>query len=142
MKTLFLILAVSSAFGSIAAKAQAQSCQPADSVSVDMLAEIKQLMLPTKNSLRTKLQLPIADTSQITLVTDQAVCARGLVALDSLIHATNPDAPVNLPGRNLYVVSIGSYKGLVDPTASAGEWVPIYFFDDLWTYVSMVIGWG
>jgi hypothetical protein len=107
-----------------------------------MLAEIKRLMLPAKNGLRTKLQLPIADTSQITLVTDQAVCARGLVALDSLVHATNPDAAVDLPARNLYVVSIGTYKGVVDPTASAGEWIPIYFFDNLWSYVSIVVGWG
>jgi hypothetical protein len=106
-----------------------------------MLAEIKRLMA-TGSTLRTKLQLPSVDTSQITLVTDADICAAGLVALDSLVHATNPEAAATLPARDLYIVSIGNYKAVVDPNASAGEWLPIYFFDTLWAYVSTLIGWG
>lgn len=139
MKTRALSLALASLL--VANSAGAQSCMPADSLSTDMLAEIKRLMAPG-NVVRTTLQLPSVDTSQITLVTDDSVCAAGLVALDSLVHATNPDADASIPARNLYVVSIGGYKGIVDPDASAGEWLPIYFFDALWTYVSTVIGWG
>lgn len=139
MRIRFLNLAL---FGLLfAVPATAQSCRTADSLSTDLLAEIKALMA-AGNTVRTKLQLPSVDTSQITLVTDAGVCAAGLAALDSLVHATNPEAAANLPARDLYVVSIGDYKAVVDPNASAGEWLPIYFFDTLWAYVSVLIGWG
>lgn len=126
----------------IAVPAEGQSCLGADSLGSDVLAEVKQLMATGKTSLRNKLQLPSVDTSQVTLVTDANICAAGLVALDSLVHATNPDADPNIPARDLYVVSIGDYKAVIDPNASAGEWLPIYFFDTAWGYLSMLVGWG
>jgi hypothetical protein len=94
------------------------------------------------NTLRIKLQLPSVDTTQIALVTVDSVCAKALSALDSLIHATNPDAPTNIPARNLYVVSFGGYSAVVDPGTSMGEWLPLFFFDAAWVYVSVLVGWG
>jgi hypothetical protein len=119
----------------------AQSCQPADSLSSDMIDELNSLMAPTDTVVRGSLQLPSVATSQIALVTDQTVCMRAWQAVDSTVRATNPSAPANSAPRPLYVVTVGTYWAVVDPRAHVGEWFPMYFFDPAWKYLNMLGGW-
>lgn len=122
-------------------RTSAQSCMSADTLSADILAEVTALTTTSDSLLRTALQVPATTSSQISLVTDELVCARAWQALDSTVKATNPAALADAPPRRLYVVTVGSFRAVVDPDARVGEWFPMYFFDAAWTYVNMLLGW-
>jgi hypothetical protein len=97
--------------------------------------------MASNDTIRTTLGIPLASSSQINLVADENLCTISLRAVDSTVHATNPIAPTTIPTRPLYVVTVGSYYAVVDPTAMTGEWLPMYFFDAAWHYVNSLIGW-
>jgi hypothetical protein len=113
----------------------------ADTLSTDILNEVIAITTTSDSLLRTALEVPATTPSQIGLVTDEAICARAWRAVDSTVRATNPDALANATPRRLYVVTVGSFKAVVDPDAQVGEWFPMYFFDAAWTYVNMLLGW-
>ncbi len=136
-KVTILALLVISSFAQVAA---GQACHAADSVSTDILAELNGLMT-ADDTVRTSLQLPLATSSQIALITNETTCDRARQAVDSAVHATNPIAPATLPARPLYLASVGAYFAIVDPMAHTGEWHPMYFFDGNWNYVNSLIGW-
>jgi hypothetical protein len=118
-----------------------QSCKSADTLSVDIIDQVIALATTSDSVIRTSLQVPGTTTSQIALVTDQTICLQAWQAVDSTVKATNPNAPANSTPRALYVVTVGSYKAVVDPEAHVGEWFPMYFFDPDWNYVNMLVGW-
>jgi hypothetical protein len=136
MKTIIRQCVVAAFVLHIPALAQAQGCHGADDQSVRTISLINAIMVPKDTALRRKLQIPTVSPSQVILVTDSTVCTRGLAAVDSLIHATNPDAPNPIPTRNIYVITLGpSYYAMVD-LGKAGEWQPVLFFTSLWAYLS------
>lgn len=115
----------------------AQSCIAADTASVRIIATVQRIVTGTTKAAQTRamLHLPSLTASEVTLVTDEASCARGRQALDSLVHATNPDAPSVLPARALYVVKFGTYNALVDPTARTEGDYSLDLFDPNWAYL-------
>jgi hypothetical protein len=120
----------------------AQSCRPSDARSDRMIGTFNRLMTGNDkdNKTRISLQLPSVTTSQILIVTDSAVCARALQALDSVVHVTNPYAPANIQARPLYVIRIGSFIAVSDPNDRSDGRMIINFFDAAWTWLSN-LGW-
>jgi hypothetical protein len=116
----------------------AQSCLGPDTASVRIIATIRGIVTgggPKAAQSRAMLHLPKLTASEVTLVTDEASCVRARQALDSLVHATNPNAPSVLPGRALYVVKFGTYNGLVDPTVRTEGDFSLDLFDPNWAYL-------
>ncbi|MBA3646809.1 MAG: hypothetical protein H0W63_11620 [Gemmatimonadaceae bacterium] len=128
------------ALAAFAAPLGAQNCHGADSLSSDIITEINSLM-GTDDTVRTTLGIPAATPSQVALVSNETICAVARQAVDSTVHSTNPLAPATIPQRALYVVTVGVYYAIVDPTAMTGEWLSMYFFDANWNYVNSLIGW-
>lgn len=122
---------------------QAQSCHPSDSSSASMLEDLQQ-MADTGNAefraFRAKLHIPAVPAVQVALVSDDSMCVRARQALDSLIHATNPNAANPLPVRTLYVIRIGNVTAVNDPNSRAGEYSPIDFFDLQWSFLGTMLG--
>jgi hypothetical protein len=119
----------------------AQSCHAADSNSASMLHDLQQ-MADTGNTeypvVRAKLHIPVVPAAQVVLVSDDSTCTRARQALDSLIHATNPNAANPLPARPLYVIKVGSVTAVNDPNGRAGEYTPIDFFDPQWSFLGTI----
>ena len=139
MKKLFLLAIL---FGIAMPITQvAGQCKSADTLSADIIDQVIALATTSDSVIRVSLQVPGTTTSQVALVTDQTICLRAWQAVDSTVKATNPNAPVNSTQRPLYVVTVGSYRAVVDPLAHVGEWFPMYFFDAAWGYVNMLVGW-
>jgi hypothetical protein len=115
----------------------AQSCMAADTATVPLIATIQGIVTGTTKAAQTRamLHLPTLTASEVTLVTDEASCVRARQALDSLVHATNPNAPSILPARALYVVKFGTYNALVDPTVRTEGDFSLDLFDPNWAYL-------
>ena len=118
-------------------KLHAQSCLGPDTASVRIIATIRGIVTGGTKAAQSRamLHLPKLDASEVTLVTDEASCVRARQALDSLVHATNPNAPSVLPVRALYVVKFGTYNALVDPTVRTEGDFSLDLFDPNWAYL-------
>jgi hypothetical protein len=120
----------------------AQSCHAADSESASMLIDIRKIADTADASavlMRSKLHTPAVSAAQVILVTSDSVCVRARQALDSLIHASNPNAANPLPARALYVIRVGSVTAVRDANARAGEYSPIEFFDPQWSFLGTML---
>jgi len=119
---------------------RAQStCHVADRRSDHFIDVVKQIMGSDGAAARAHLGLPIVDSSQITLVSDPAICARAGQALDSLNHAANPGATIppvdTLP---LYVLKVGSSFAVADLNyPSAQHFDYLFFFGSLWQFLNV-----
>jgi hypothetical protein len=115
----------------------AQSCLGPDTASVRIIATIRGIVTGGTKAAQSRamLHLPKLTASEVTLVTDEASCTRARQAQDSLVHATNPNAPRVLPARAMYVVKFGTFNALVDPTnRMEGDFV-LDLFDPRWTHL-------
>jgi hypothetical protein len=121
-------------------KLDAQSCLGPDTASVRIIATIRGIVTggPKAAQSRAMLHLPKLAASEVTLVTDEISCVRARQALDSLVHATNPDAPRVLPARAMYVVKFGTFNALVDPTVRTEGDFTLDLFDPNWTYLGSI----
>lgn len=136
-------LLVALAVAAVPSLTMAQSCKAADSQSASMLIGLRQTADTADTEsvvLRSKLQIHAVPAAQVTLVSDDSTCARARQALDSVIHATNPNALNPLPARALYVMRVGSVTAVRDPAARAGEYSPIEFFDSRWSSLGTMLG--
>lgn len=131
---IFVVLVLYSANG------HAQNCKTADATSAAMISQLNEMMTGD-STIRVNLQLPVTNSSQIVFVSTDSVCLRARQALDSLTHATNPSSPSTIPARALYVISVGGYVAVADPTDGASGWLPMYIFDPLWSFLQSLIGW-
>lgn len=121
--TLLSIAVIS--LGADAGAQGSQKCRPADPRSSNMISGIKRFVSSTdpktvyqRDSI---MHLPVVSTSQISLVTDERVCAK---VVDAYLTVPNGYTPVNV-----YVVKMGS-KGYVayDPDRIAGEFTVVFVF--------------
>ena len=136
MKSVLLLIALA-ALALPTRKLDAQSCLGPDTASVRIIATIRGIVTGGTKAAQSRamLHLPKLTASEVTLVTDEASCVRARQAQDSLVHATNPDAPRVLPARAMYVVKFGTFNALVDPTnRMQGDFV-LDLFDPRWTYL-------
>jgi len=137
------VILVALAAAAVPRLAISQSCKTADSQSASMLIGLRKLADTTGTEyivLRSKLQTAAVSAAQVTLVSDDSTCARARQALDSLIHANNPNALNPLPPRALYVMRVGSVTAVRDPAGRAGEYSPILFLDYRWSFLGTMLG--
>lgn len=137
------IFVVTIASFAVAQPALAQACHASDARGQSMVLGLQRIADTAETSnvlVRSKIHTPAVPATQVALVTDDSVCARARQALDSLIHATNPNAANPLPARPLYVIRVGTVTAINDPSGSAGEYSPIAFFDPLWAFLGVVLG--
>ena len=118
-------------------KLEAQSCLGPDTASVRIIATIRAIVTGTTKAAQSRamLHLPKLSASEVTLVTDEASCVRAREAQDSLVHATNPNAPRVLPARPMYVVKFGTFNALVDPNNRMQGDSVLDLFDPNWAYL-------
>lgn len=93
----------------------AQSCLCVDTRSNEMIATVKRIVTgTTQGSVQTRamLNLPGLSASQVTLVANDSSCVRARQAEDSVIHATSPTAPAEIPARGPYVIKLGDYNAV------------------------------
>lgn len=114
-----------------------QSCKPQDALSANATAEIRRIAT-TDNAIRDTLRLPLLTSAQVVLVTDTAVCSRVRLALDSMITSTTPDA-INLGPRPIYAIRVGSFYAAINPGSRAGEFTPIFFFNDNLSFLRILL---
>lgn len=136
-----MLLLVSVAIATLPAHdLRAQSCIAPDTASARIIATIQRIVTGTTKAAQSRavLHIPSLTASQVTLVTDEVSCARARQAQDSLVHATNPNAPSSLPARALYVVKLGTYNALVDPGARTEGDAMLGFFDPNWAYLGSI----
>ncbi len=116
--------------------AQASSCGQGGGIAPNVAYEIRSMMTPV-NSVRDSLKLPLVSGSEVVVVSDTAVCNRVRQALDSMITATTPDA-INLGPRPIYAIRIGNHYAAINPRSQIGEFVPVFFFNERFTYLSLL----
>ena len=115
--------------------AQATKCRAADSLSANLINQLTLIATSTDSETvadRTTIyHVPALTASQITLVTDEKVCGKVIIAVAALPAKPTP--------ANLYVVKLGS-KGYAawDPAELAGEYRIVFIFDTKYVKVG---GW-
>ena len=114
-----------------------QSCRALDSLSANAAAEIRRIAT-TDNAIRDTLHLPLVTPDQVALVTDTAVCSQVRIALDSMIRSNTPDA-INLGPRAIYAIRVGTYYAAINPGSKAGEYIPIFFFNNSLAFLRILL---
>lgn len=112
-----------------------QTCHAADVNSAHFIQTLKAVMDTSHSVLRAKLNLPLVSPSQITLVTDPAICARAGLAADSIFKVWEPTATLDPTTDPIYVITIGTSFAVADlnnPDDSSFDWV--FVFGPLWEY--------
>ena len=107
--------------------AQTPACIPADTTSLALVSAINSIMTAS-NVVRVKVQIPIVPASEVSLIADEAVCAKARDALNTYIQATSPGAPNPMPARPLYVVRVGTYFATLDSSVGARRVESVGFF--------------
>jgi hypothetical protein len=124
----------------IGVSARAQStCHAADRRSDHFISVVNRMMGADRGPTRASIGLPLVDTSQVTLVSDPAICARAGQALDSLNHALRPEVAIPPPDTlPLYVLRVGSFYAVADLNyPSSNHYDFLFFFGALWQFLSM-----
>lgn len=114
-------LALAFSLGTAAtAQAQTSTCLPVDGYAANFRLSAQLLIRATDSvdvARRTRLQVPVIDTSKVAYVSDSKVCAALVNAINSYMRSTNLVARV-------YVLDLGNVYLVQDPNARAGEWTP------------------
>lgn len=127
---------VLAACGRGAAAQGSLKCRAADNHSANMISDIKRYMSATDArtvfNRDSVMRLPLVSSSQVSLQTDERICAKLVQAYNTL---PNPYSP-----PSLYVVKLGN-KGYVahDPDRKVGEFSVIFVFSTKYVRTG---GWG
>lgn len=118
-----------------ATSVQAQTTCHAYDTKGNHFRHVVQLMMTSESAaLRSTLAIPLVDSSQIVLVSDNRICARAGQALDSLATVWAPTSHGAHPSSGaLYVFNVGTSFGVVyvDPR---NKRTPVFFFNVAWAY--------
>ncbi len=122
-----------------AAGAQGYTCKPSDFYSDMMIRQINWSVADTAS--RRALGLPNVPSSQVTLATNNALCNRAGLALDSLANSQHPNDPPPPQGTAAYyVLTIGTYTGvsLLGLPPNKPGYAPLFLFDPIWKFVNII----
>lgn len=127
---------------SLSSSVQAQAtCKSADEMSNHFGKVLIQMMSADYAAGRAKLGLQQVDSTQITLVSDPAVCAQAGQALDSLSQSwtpASPPRPSSAPA--LYVFLVGSsYAVVYLPPDNEDDADFIFIFGSTWNYTGTAL---
>jgi hypothetical protein len=119
-----------------------QTCHRADVNSAHFIETLVAMMdtAAGRTSLRTTLNLPVVAASQITLVTDSAVCARAGQAADSVAKVWDPSMTLDATTDPLYVIKVGTSYAVADlNNVDDGHGDFVFIFGPLWEYRGIVL---
>lgn len=119
-----------------------QSCHKADVNSAHFIQTLVAMMdtAAARTALRTTLNLPVVTATQITLVTDSAVCARAGQAADSVAKVWEPSMTLDPTTDPLYVIKVGTSYAIADlNNVDDGETDFVFIFGPLWEYRGIVL---
>ena len=111
-------------------------CRPADDYSASMISNIQWYDTTTNAQAIYKrdsvMHLPVVNANQVSLVTDERICAKVIDAYTALPNGYTP--------ANLYVIKMGT-KGYVahDPSRKVGEFTVLFVFNTKYVRTG---GWG
>ena len=129
------VIAVST-FGASAAAQSSLKCRPADNYSAGLISNIQWYDTTTNAQAIYKrdsvMHLPVVNANQVSLVTDERICAKVVDAYTALPNGYTP--------ANLYVIKMGT-KGYVahDPSRKVGEFTVVFVFNTKYVRTG---GWG
>jgi hypothetical protein len=90
------------------------------------------------SALRNGLGLPLATSSEITLVSDSTICAHAGVAIDSVALDSDPTQMLSpASSAPLYVFRIGQAFGVFDGTVHNDHFAFMFFFGPVWEFLSI-----
>jgi len=131
----FLALALTAlAWNSLEAQSSS-TCRSLDADGLRFRSYVRQLVTTTDGSriqLRTSLGLSAMDSAQVTLVTDNATCARAAQGINTAQGTANL-------ARQLYVVKVGQLFAAQDPGNPSGEWWPTVTLDRKFKAIGVVL---
>lgn len=119
-----------------------QTCHTADVNSTHFIETLVAMMdtAAGRTALRTTLNLPVVAASQITLVTDSAVCARAGQAADSVASVWDPTLTLSPTTDPLYVIKVGTSYAVADlNNVDDGDGDFVFIFGPLWEYRGIVL---
>lgn len=137
--TRFITLAIALISVNRATGAQGYTCKPSDFYSAMMIRQINASIADTAS--RRVLGLPNVLSSQVTLATDNVLCNRAGLALDSLANSQHPNDPPPPQGTAVYyVLTIGTYTGvsLLGSPPNKPGYAPLFLFDPTWKFVNII----
>jgi hypothetical protein len=115
-------------------------CLPADTVFIPMRLEYFRNLVsstaPSDSTVRTRLGIPKAASSKVSLVTSRNTCVSAVNALNT--KRNEPNAV-----RLVWVFALGAGDYAVeDPQINnPGEWRPVYIYDRRFTFRNILYGW-
>lgn len=123
-------------FATMPAHAQtASTCRASDANAVRLLSYVRQLVTsadPVRVQVRDSLGLPATRSSNVSLVTDNRVCAE-------VAQGVNAATGTSGLTRQLYVLKVGSYYAAQDPDHPSGEWWPTVSLDKQFHVLGVVL---
>ena len=128
-------LATGAAISATALWHSAVACRPADSRSAATVSTLQSLAsssVPADVQLRDSLGISIRRASDVSLITKETTCQRGVTELNKLWQT--PTAQ-----RQVFVYKVGSDFGVEDPQAGSGDYRGVAFFSSKWVYKSLLV---
>ncbi len=110
-------------------------CRSVDEESGRLLGFVRELVTTADSQsagLRTKLGLVAMDSLNITLITDNKVCAKAVQGMNNALQTPNLI-------RRVDVVRVGTDFAVRDPDHPAGEWMPTMILDKKYAYKGEVL---
>lgn len=107
-------------------------CRPADALSARTITRFQTLVTSTdsiEKASRDSLKLAATTAGSVKLVTDSRTCQNALAAFN--VSEQTPAA-----SRLVYVIQIGKFYGVEDPTLTGGEYRAIHIYNSKWQYQS------
>jgi hypothetical protein len=84
-------------------------------------------------ALRATLGIPLTTLNQIGPVNDSPTCGKVASAINSTLST-----PKKI--RSIHLLRVGTTYAAMDPAERAGEWRPIFFFDESFRYRAVLAG--
>jgi len=120
--------------GSVAFEA---ACLPADTAATNFLQWTRRNASgadSTRIAMRASVGIPMTPPDDVLLVTDDSICTRAALAVDSSAHVASSSA------GHVQVAKIGSGHFAVHRVGwAAGEWGEVFFFDSTFAPTSKAI---
>jgi hypothetical protein len=97
------------------------------------------MMASEQAAFRAALSIPLVTSTEISLVSDSATCARAGAAVDSLVKVWLPNETVSVVSTPLYVITIGTSYAIADLNSpSTSEFDHLLIFGPVWEYRGII----
>jgi hypothetical protein len=81
-----------------------------------------------------RLSIPVVPPSDVSLVTDPAICARAYAAIDTLTATWAPVSPAeSAPDPGIYLIKVGDWHAIV-PLEQQEHYTSVFIFGPRWDF--------